>query len=296
MCVLLLLCFTGGLHAGGTLDADRRRHKLSVTGRGGIATMLYRPENGSYRVGGGGGVGLTYAFYFLPYMGVGSGLEFSFLRSSYRTAARDYTQNAYDGDPMFGGEGEPFCFRVEMSGEHTVQRAAYLYVPLMLRFRVRWFSFGIGAKAGLPISGRYDRYMGTLKTSGLYARFPEAFENIPEHGFVDKRAAYGGGRLELRTDWSLSVDFGITWRPEGRGKGKGGRVPFMDVGVFADWGLRNLYRAAYKGEVSAYPVTYDTEVYGCLRHHDGLTGASGRPAALRSLAVGVRVAVGLSWQ
>ncbi|MDE7072199.1 MAG: hypothetical protein K2O66_02380, partial [Bacteroidales bacterium] len=92
------------------------------------------------------------------------------------------------------------------------------------------------------------------------------------------------------------VDFGITWRPEGRGKGKGGRVPFMDVGVFADWGLRNLHREADKGEVSAYPVTYDTEVYGCLRHHDGLTGASGRPAALRSLAVGVRVAVGLSWQ
>lgn len=292
---LLFVCLLGCLHAGGTLEADTRRHRLSVSGRGGMATMLYRPEGGGYRAGGGGGVGLGYEFYFLPYMGIGSGLEFSFLRSSCRTEAREYTLEALDGDPMFGSAGEPFTFRVAMGSENTVQRAAYVYVPLMLRFRVRWFSFGVGAKAGFPIEGRYDRYMGTLHTSGIYERFPEAFEDMPEHGFVDERAAYGGGRLALRTDWALSVDFGITWRSGGRGKGKGGRIPFMDVGVFADCGLRDLYRVK-AGEGSSYPITYDTEVEGCLRHHDGLTGTSGKHAALRSLSVGIRVAIGLSWR
>lgn len=295
MAVLLFLCLLGGLQAGGTLEADTRRHRLSVSGRGGMATMLYRPESGGYRAGGGGSVGLGYEFYFLPYMGIGSGLEFSFLRSSCHTEAREYTLEALDGDPMFGSAGEPFTFRVAMGSEHTVQRAAYVYVPLMLCFRVSWFSFGIGAKAGFPIEGRYDRYMGTLHTSGIYERFPEAFEDMPEHGFVNERAAYGGGRLALRTDWALSVDFGITWRSGGGGKGKGGRVPFLDVGAFADYGLRDLYRVK-AGEGSSYPITYDTEVEGCLRHHDGLTGTSGKHAALRSLSVGIRLAIGLSWR
>ncbi|MCM1168925.1 MAG: outer membrane beta-barrel protein [Bacteroides sp.] len=293
--LLAALWLAGSVRAAGTLEADTRRHRLSIAGRGGLNTLLYRPENAAYRVGGGGSVGIGYDFYFLPFMGIGSGLEFSFLRASYRTDSREYACPALDNDPMYGPSGEPFTFHVAMENEHTVQQATYLYIPLMLRFRVKWFTAGAGAKVGFPLRGSYDRYMGTLKTTGEYARFPEAVEDMPGHGFVSERAAHGGGSLRLKTDWALSVDFGITYRPRGKGKGKHGRVPFIEAGVFADYGLRNLNRGG-KGAAGPYPVTYNPEVYGCIEHHDGLENASGKPVPFNSLAVGVRVAVGLNWR
>ena len=289
--IMLLLLTATGLHAANTIEADGRRHRLSVTGKGGLGTMLYSLENAKYRAGAGGSVGVNYDFYFLPYMGIGSGVEFSFLRSSYRVGERSYAVAAQDNDPMFGNE--PFTFLVTMQNEQTEQRAAYVNIPLMLRFRVKWFSFGAGVKAGFPLAATYSRFMGELKTSGEYGRFPD-LEDMPDHGFVNERAAYGNGSLKLRTDWAVSVDFGITLRPQGQGKGKGGCVPFLEVGIFADYGLRNIY----KGEAGEpiYPITYDASVSGCLRHHSGLVSASGEPISLHSLSVGLRLAVGLSWR
>lgn len=285
--LLALLSLTAaGLRAANTLEADTRRHRLSVTGKGGLGTMIHHVENAKYRAGAGGSVGLNYDFYFLPYMGIGSGVEFSFLHSSYRVGARSYSMPAQDNDAMAGGEA--FTFLVSMQNEETSQRVTCLNIPLMLRFRVKWFSIGVGAKAGFPLAGRYDRFVGNLKTSGQYEKFPEPLEDMPEHGFVNGQAVYGSGSLRLRTDWAVSVDFGITLRPEGAGKGKGGRIPFLEAGLFADYGLRNIHKADRE---ATYPITYDRAVSGCLRHHGGLGTAS-----LHSLAVGVRLAVGLSWR
>ena len=289
--IMLLLLTATGLHAANTIEADTRRHKLSLIGKGGLGTMLYSLENAKYRAGAGGSVGVNYDFYFLPYMGIGSGVEFSFLRSSYRVGERSYAVAAQDNDPMFGNE--PFTFLVTMQNEQTEQRAAYVNIPLMLRFRVKWFSFGAGVKAGFPLAATYSRFTGELKTSGKFEKHPEPFENMPDHGFVNGQAVYGNGSLKLRTDWAVSVDFGITLRPQGQGKGKGGRVPFLEVGVFADYGLRNIHQGEADG---AYPITYDAEVSGCLRHHSGLVSASGEPISLHSLSVGLRLAVGLSWR
>ncbi|MDE5574926.1 MAG: outer membrane beta-barrel protein, partial [Bacteroidales bacterium] len=249
-------------------------------------------ENAKYKAGAGGSVGVGYDFYFLPYMGIGSGLEFSFLRSSYRVGERNYAVAAQDNDPVFGGE--PFTFLVQMRNEQTEQRATYLNIPLMLRFRLKWFSFGAGVKAGFPLSGTYSRFMGELKTSGQYERFSEPLEDMPAHGFVDERAVYGNGSLKLRTDWAVSVDFGITLRPKGQGKGKGGRVPFLEAGIFADYGLRNIHKGT-AGE-PVYPITYDASVSGCLRQNSSLVTATGTPLFLHSLSVGIRLAVGLSWR
>ncbi|MDE5609114.1 MAG: outer membrane beta-barrel protein, partial [Bacteroidales bacterium] len=251
-----------------------------------------------YKAGAGGSVGVGYDFYFLPYMGIGSGVEFSFLRSSYRVEERNYSMSAqFDDDPMHGGSGgvgAPFTFLVQMRNEQTEQRATYLNIPLMLRFRVKWFSFGAGVKAGFPLSGTYNRFMGELKTEGKYGMLAaETLENMPNHGFVDEKATYGNGKLSLRTDWAVSVDFGITLRPEGSGKGKGGRVPFLEAGIFADYGLRNINKG---GAEPVYPITYDASVSGCLRQNSGLVTASGTPLSLHSLSVGVRIAVGLSWR
>lgn len=294
--LLLLLLTATGLRAANTLEADTRRHKLSLIGKGGLGTMLYTLENAKYKAGAGGSVGVGYDFYFLPYMGIGSGIEFSFLQASYRVGERNYAVAAQlDGDLIYGGEGEPFTFLVQMRDERTEQRATYLNIPLMLRFRVKWFSFGAGVKAGFPLSGTYDRFVGELKTSGKYGTLAaETLENMPNHGFVDEKAVYGNGKLALRTDWAVSVNFGITLRPKGAGKGKGGRVPFLEAGIFADYGLRNIHKGV--ADEPVYPITYDTEASGCLRQNSGMVTASGVPAALHSLAVGVRLAVGLSWR
>ncbi len=288
---LLLLAATG-LRAANTLEADTRRHKLSLIGKGGLGTMLYSMENAKYKAGAGGSVGVGYDFYFLPYMGIGSGLEFSFLQSSYRVEERNYAIATQDNDAVFGGE--PFTLRVAMRNEQTEQRATYLNIPLMLRFRVKWFSFGAGVKAGFPLSGTYNRFMGELKTEGKYGMLAaETLENMPNHGFVDEKATYGNGKLSLRTDWAVSVDFGITLRPEGSGKGKGGRVPFLEAGIFADYGLRNINKG---GAEPVYPITYDASVSGCLRQNSSLVTATGTPLFLHSLSVGIRLAVGLSWR
>lgn len=290
----LLLLTATGLRAANTLEADTRRHRLSLTGKGGLGTMLYHLDNATVKAGAGGSVGVGYDFYFLPYMGIGSGVEFSFLQASYRVGERSYAIAAQDNDPVFGGE--PFTFLVKMQNEEATQRAAYLNIPLMLRFRVKWFSFGVGAKAGFPLSGTFDRFTGELKTSGKYGTLAaETLENMPNHGFVDEKAVnYVNGKLGLRTDWAVSVDFGITLRPEGAGKGKGGRVPFLEAGIFADYGLRNIHKGV--ADEPAYPITYDTEVSGCLRQNSGMVTASGTPLSLHSLLVGVRLAVGLSWR
>ena len=45
----LLLLTATGLHAANTIESDRRRHRLSVAGTGGLGTLLYSLENARYK-------------------------------------------------------------------------------------------------------------------------------------------------------------------------------------------------------------------------------------------------------
>ncbi|MDR1974753.1 MAG: hypothetical protein LBQ31_08815 [Bacteroidales bacterium] len=290
VCALLILC-PATLNAQWTAKTDTRKHQLYIAAKGGVNTFLYKDS----RVKLGGGVGLFYDFYFLPFMGLGTGAEISFLRSSSHLGDISYQQEAIDDDPLFGSQGQYFIFGVDIENADEVQKATHIYVPLMLRFRFSYFYIGVGAKAGFCLNTKYIKNMGLLKTYGIYENLYDRLEDIPEHGFVTKSVTKESS-WNLKTDWALSFDFGINIHPspyKGRiGTRRKAWLQHVYFGIYADYGINSLQNATTTAQSVLYPVSYNAQVEGCLEYDLNSTTHS----AIHSLSAGIKFAVGLNWK
>ncbi|MDR0604025.1 MAG: hypothetical protein LBG80_06965 [Bacteroidales bacterium] len=286
------------LNAQWTAKTDTKRHHyLQIAAKGGVNTFLYKGS--SIRLSGGGG--LLYDYYFLPFMGFGTGAEISVLRSVYHIKDISYQQQAIDDDPLFGTSGQSFLFCVDIENANEVQQATMLYVPLMLRFRFGYFYLGTGVKAGFCINARHKKNMGLLKTYGVYENVyePGILEDIPEHGFVMKSSVTKRFSYDLKTDWAVCLDFGINIHPSPYNNRVGRRTKWAQhvyLGVYADYGINNLQKSSTTNPVKEYPVIYNTNVEGCLEYDENSIVNSVTGKGVHSFSAGIKFAVGLNWR
>lgn len=276
-----------------TSKVDNTSHHLYVVGKGGVNSFLYKADDKNAQIKIGGSIGLQYDFYFLKFMGIGTGIEFSFLRSQYNMGDKSYQIESIDNDPMAGGGSESFIFGADIQNAKVTQSATYIYIPLMLRFRFHHFYMGVGAKAGVFLGGNYSRNIARLKTYGIYEDLYGPIEDVPEHGFVNESAVGSEGRWNLKTDWTLSFDFGIKFRTDFYSKKKKSEYPTIYMGVYIDYGLNNLHKESQAPTISEYPVVYNFEEKGCLQYNAPINITSSS-LNIHSLSAGLKLAIGLN--
>ncbi|MBQ5379491.1 MAG: OmpA family protein [Paludibacteraceae bacterium] len=125
------------------------------------------------------GIGINY--YFLPWMGIGTGAEFA----SYANRTvfdKPWTQTTYD---KYGTD--PWCLYTMTSTPYNLRESQNIYmveIPLALKFRARPGKLGFigtaGVKLGIPIKNTYTMPTGGyFENKVYYEYFDLLMEDVP---------------------------------------------------------------------------------------------------------------------
>ena len=219
------------------------RHEISVAVAGGLSTLQIGGGHGSLNAskGGGGTFGAGYDYRIADRLSLGTGLELALYNSkaSLNDVADRYASNDGEYD---------FEFRTTVSDYDETQRAMYLNVPLLVRFRhpatekIGFYGVG-GIKFGIPLAGKYTVTKATMKNSGYYAIWSgeqrELVLDTQEFmGFGTFRRNDVKGDLDLKLACILTLEAGVRF-------GLGDRLALY-AGAYFDYGLNDLAGNANK--------------------------------------------------
>lgn len=278
------------------------RHELSVYGMGGLSTLHYKLDGGSRKNGFGGGFGLGYAYRFSRHFGLGTGVEVQF----YRAQAR--LNEGFASELLLGTASDPAnalnyqttVFVSRFSEHREKQRAAYLALPLMLRYqsggRSKFYA-AAGVKAAFALRSRYA--LRTSMTNSVeWAVYEdgnlggkELFDEQDEMAGTGQYVREGSGRAQLKFALLLSAEAGMKWALSDRNA--------LYTGFYFDWGLNDIRGGrgdllAYEGESAGTgqanaPVRFGTN---SVLASNG-PGSSGRVVPLAAgLKIGISFGLG----
>ncbi len=125
------------------------------------------------------GIGINY--YFLPWMGIGTGAEFASYASK-TVFDKPWTQTTYD---KYGTQ--PWCLYTMTSTPYNMSESQNIYmveIPLALKFRARPGRLGFigtaGVKLGIPVAARYNMPTGGyFENKVYYEYFDLLMEDVP---------------------------------------------------------------------------------------------------------------------
>jgi len=249
---IIKIVATGLFFLSGIAIDVQAQHEFSVSGGGGLSTLDYNVSTGKQKNGYGGQLGLGYCYFFSSDFGVGTGVEYALYNAGFNANSISTCHSATDID------GDDFEFRSAIVGYHEHQQATLLQIPLMLHYQISFigryllnqsqrpsahsqtgylwkFYASAGAKAGIPISGKYTGEAAIINNSGVYA--DEVYEYKTQRfmgfgTFTDKNI---DGDLELKTALLLSLETGVKLKIK--------RELWLYVGAYLDYGLNNIAKA-----------------------------------------------------
>ncbi|MDR2362782.1 MAG: outer membrane beta-barrel protein [Prevotellaceae bacterium] len=231
--ILLVIALLGYITA-----SSQTTHELAFFGGTGLSALTYTPTKGKASMEIGGQFGVHYYLYLTPHWGIGSGLGLTFYNAHF--SAGSFTDH-YDTQDM---DRKNFEFRMEMTRYDERQRATFLEIPIMARFRTtgaRQICAAAGVKIGIPLQFGYQTDKLNAATSGFYA-----YDNVvfgkPEDGTAFTYMGFSSsppytldatdGKLNATVSWILAAEAGVNWvySPQ-----------FMFyTGLYIDYGLNSL--------------------------------------------------------
>ena len=128
---------------------------------------------------GNASIGINY--YFVPWMGIGTGAEFASYASK-TVFDKPWTQTTYD---KYGTQ--PWCLYTMTSTPYNMSESQNIYmveIPLALKFRARPGRLGFigtaGVKLGIPVAARYNMPTGGyFENKVYYEYFDLLMEDVP---------------------------------------------------------------------------------------------------------------------
>lgn len=305
------------LPAMGQEESPLPRFEIQITGGGGLSTMLYQVRddgawtqglnktdgwftaplyetttdgNGHFltmrplatgsstfnNFGWNAGLGITY--HFTPRLGLVTGAEVAFYKSSVaveRLFSAQYIEKYSMSNWSMPGEEGPGSIYNRLDNFRETQQMYYLQVPLMLKYMIplgkkkaQNFYIAAGGKFGLGLSGSYhqqadlvrfiyhDRF-GTQTTNTGWVLLSRLNNNDTYYYYASKdivNNAYGGApisaadklnpawdykaKMQLGINVMASVELGFRWA---LAEGLG-----LYTGIYADYGLINPVKASGK--------------------------------------------------
>ena len=210
---------------------------VGVNFGGGLNSMLYKPANGTQKLGFGFDAGIHYGHFFNKTVGLGVGFQYSWA-NAYAT----YNwQEVTTGLTHPSNPNTPYDLTTGFNDYQERQNVGYLSIPVEVLFRKvindrAAFIAGVGLSLDLPIHGKYIAKSGSYSTTGVFPAVGKTvFHDMPEHGFstyttsqnakFNNRAKVGGSVI---ADLGFRVAMNDNWG--------------MYFGLYAGYGFTNLIK------------------------------------------------------
>lgn len=233
---------------------------------GGFGSWNYSLAGGTVAPWQGSFTGdVTYAWYFLPWLGIGTGVHLSYIASD----AQLTRQMTWDGKTLgiTDSEGELYNHRVDFNDWHERQNLLFLEIPLALQFKAgtgkAGFYFNIGAKMGIPVYANYNHYRGDLIHSGYYPQWNAVLANLPERFETETftRAQDGRAAAISWVNGELFGELGMLIRLD--------RTTHLTLGIYGAYTLNDMNTAT-----DAPALGFRNEAYrtGFMNPYSGLCG------------------------
>ena len=217
------------LLATSALSAQNNRHEIVLYAGGGLSSLKYNATIGKQRDGLGGQIGLGYNFFFIPNLGIKTGVEFSLHNASFTLDHFDFQHDATDI------ENSPFEFRCTLNNYKERQSLVMLQIPLMLQFQIgdkHQFYAAAGGKVGFPLSAKYNSSKIAIYNSGYYEEEDCEYTTQLFMGFGQFSGS--SGNLKFKTAFFASAEIGVKWMMKGE-------YSFY-TGLYMDYGLNNIVK------------------------------------------------------
>lgn len=237
---------------------------------GGVASYLdYKVDGADVSQGMGINLSLDYTYFFSENFGIATGVEFQRFNAKTKGTNLDGSYQTTDF------EQEAFEFRYSLGRFEEEQKVNFLNIPLMLVFRNEEAGIyaRVGAKVGLPISGKFNGSYN-LSTSGYYPQynaelFDPAFMGFGE--FDNIRAERD--EVELKPSFIAAFEFGIMHRI---GSGN------FYSGLYLDYGLNDI------ADKKTAPVEYTVHSNGAGFTHNSIMNSE-QAGEIRTMSFGVKL-------
>lgn len=228
---------------------QQSKHEVSVWAAGGLSTLNYDLSLGdrdSWNFGYMAGLGYTYFFNYN--WGLGTGVEFSVLKSSLEI--KDFTDNYYA--PAFSGADKPLYLSVRGTNYNEDYTAYYINIPILVKYQLdvfkqhKFYAAG-GMKIGIPVEGKYSA-SGSHKALAYdidsegnpIGDAMSGFHGLGEVNQVNVKDV----DYDLKTNFILSLESGMKWRLNNKLS--------LYTGLFFDYGLTDIRKGNKNLRVARY--------------------------------------------
>ncbi len=281
---IFILIAAALLATGVQAQSNQHSNYIGLHIGGGMNSLLYSPDSGSFRPGLGGQVGIQYMHFFGKHFGFGLGAQYGVYTA---TAKYNVTlqSNTLINHPSNNWQYYPRNVYDKLVEKQMVST---LSVPVELYFRApmgdKWaFLLGLGAQFDLPMGSGYKVTDGAYETQGYFPVTNVTYRDLPDYGFrvYNDRPE---GKIEDIQDWGLSViaDLGFNVAL--------GNHWGLYMGIYGGCGLTNLYDT-----VNANNALLTIDPNDVTKIDYNSTIASSRIDAFRLISAGVKLGINFGW-
>ena len=180
------------------IDTVRRKPEIHPLRKGsyfqfgfgaGVSDLLYEVEAGSQYVLPSLTANIGYAYFFIPCMGIGTGVHFSHYGSVAKLTG-EYGKKIDAWNGVSDTDGDTYNHRTSMQNWKERQVIYMIEIPLALHFQQNWghrtgLYAQLGAKFGLPVYSDYKVMSGSMRHVGEYPQYDWKIfgRNETAHGF-----------------------------------------------------------------------------------------------------------------
>ena len=240
---------------------EQEKHEISVYAASGLSTLRYDLNGGTRDNRMGGGLGLSYGFFFNDYWGITTGGEISCHYAKARM------------QPFSGGDyvhNHNFTYNYDVLNYNESHELVVISVPVMLQYQAPLLLkehlcyAAIGAKAGFPWWLRYKTSGAAYTTTGINHNDNSIIDSPESEGFGSFSEKRNKHHIDYKTSYMLSAEVGMKWALS--------RFFFLYTGVYCDYGLNDIIKENTNRSFVSYNQKTPSDIY----HHSMLESSYGQ--------------------
>lgn len=212
----------------------QQKHEISVYGGAGLSSLDYRLKsvnNDDVKYQVGPLIGIGYSYSFTDNWALNTGIEYSLYKS------KSELYSLIDNQAAIDDYNDAFTFIVLQRRYTEKQEAGYLNIPLMLQFQSQpesGFYAALGAKIGIPLSGKYKYSYDSMKNKGYYPSLNVTYDDVEYRAFGEFEGNNGKDDIDFNIAVMASAEIGMKWKLTDNLR--------LYTGVYADYGLNDVVK------------------------------------------------------
>jgi outer membrane protein OmpA-like peptidoglycan-associated protein len=260
----------------------QQRTEISLGAGGGLSSLYYSSQAGNASLGLGGTAGMELALFVSGNVAIVIGAGAALYRSSFQPSELSGKYYVTDGNSSF-------TYEYTLSNYKESQSVIAVNIPLMLRYQGSRFYAAAGIRAGIPLKTNFNIEPSNLSAwgredNGGLKLLPDD-PRLMEWGFGTYAAAAGSGTFSMKNQYFAAVEVGMRWQLN----------PFFALytGIYADYGLNNVTKAANKHVIEWKDYDYKNELYTPNSVVKSKLGNDNALSKINLVDAGIKIAIAL---